>query len=583
MGGVNSCCKKPEAVINDQDLYKVQYGDDVPIPSDEQSKYEENFNNYETREEDRNLRSIPQRNYEEPYRNYEEPYRNYEEPQRNYENNENIPQDEEPREYQEYQPEPPRHEYQEYQPEPPRQEYQDYQPYQPPQEVPSYEQIPRLKATIRKIQEPVQPIVYEQKYDYNDVNREEPKDEEFQPRYEEPNERLRSFKRSIPRNAPEPKDEEVQEIDLDKILREWNERNGYYDPIDNEYDPNGWKNVYQPNEEFFNYDPGMTKPTQRCLLSPNEIYEGDLNSAGQKHGNGTLITPEGLRKGTWRDGEFSGWNIESQRGNHVVRQGKFENGIMTDKGTMRDARKNFEGDFRDDQKYYGTETDNRSKYVGSFKDNLKDGKGVIEYDTNGNNQYDYKYEGEFQNGASTGQGTITWATGDVYTGEVKKGRMDGKGVCKYGNGRTYEGDFLNGKKHGHGKYTFPDGRVFEGEFNNGREYGEGITTFPDGKVFKGYYEKGKLRQSISPANPYTDPNAVRLIKPNVEPMINPNVEPMANPNIEPMVNPNVEPMINPNVEPMENPNVEPMANPNMEPMVNNNVDPNVNPSVNPNA
>ena len=53
--------------------------------------------------------------------------------------------------------------------------------------------------------------------------------------------------------------------------------------------------------------------------------------------------------------------------------------------------------------------------------------------------------GDFEHGARTGQGTMTYPDGKKYSGEFKDGE----------------------KKHGHGTLIDADGKTVEGQFKNG--------------------------------------------------------------------------------------------------------------------
>lgn len=475
MGGVNSCCKKPEETLTDQDLYKVPYNVDIfdQIPSDEDPEENKQQNDLIQPYEYQN-------NYEDPYKCLEQKPavlrgavpRNLNQ-NNNYDDYDYKPNEEIPK----------------LRGEPvilsqPYQEPERLRAQQPPKQN-EYD-FNKIHATVKRIQK--EPNIYSSSMNEIPV---------FQPQPEQvPLDEKPLFK-EIPEDEQQP-----VAPDLDQILRDWDNQYGPYEPIPNIYDPNGWRQEYDPNNEFFNWDKGNTNYTQRTLLNPNEIYEGEMNPNGEKHGFGTSITTQGLKQGTWKNGQFSGWNVESQRGNGVLRYGRFENGVMNGKGTIKDPRKEFVGDIENDFKIKGTEIDNKAKsrYVGEFRNNLREGKGVYECATSAGSTYDYKYEGEFLQGKSTGKGQITWGNGDFYEGDVVQGKMDGKGICKYNNGRVYEGEFRNGKKEGHGKYTLQDGKVFEGNFVNGKEDGEGIMTFPDGRVFKGLYQSGKLKQTLQPLN-----------------------------------------------------------------------------------
>ncbi len=71
------------------------------------------------------------------------------------------------------------------------------------------------------------------------------------------------------------------------------------------------------------------------------------------------------------------------------------------------------------------------EYSGGCKKGVANGKGkAIGTDT---------YEGNFKKGLPDGEGTYTWANGDVFTGAFKKGVKVGKGKLIKASGETLDG------------------------------------------------------------------------------------------------------------------------------------------------
>ena len=98
-------------------------------------------------------------------------------------------------------------------------------------------------------------------------------------------------------------------------------------------------------------------------------------------------------------------------------------------------------------------------------------------------------EGDCQNG----QGTKTWADGDIYQGGYKNGEMDGQGTFTYANGDIYQGGFKNGKMDGQGTYTDANGNKYQGGFKNGKMDGQGTyTSGASGNQFEVWYDDGHL-------------------------------------------------------------------------------------------
>ncbi len=170
--------------------------------------------------------------------------------------------------------------------------------------------------------------------------------------------------------------------------------------------------------------------------------------------------------------------------NGYTLEGEFVNGVTNDTAKWTfpanddDQRKEFVGvlnNWKPDGQ--GVLTYNNGKiYSGDFKDGLLNGKGKIQ-NTNG-----YTLEGEFVNGKisadpkwtfpqndqrkefighldgnwqPSGQGTLIYHNGLIYSGDFKNGLLNGKGKIQYTNGYTLEGKFVLGNCNVEAKWTFP--------------------------------------------------------------------------------------------------------------------------------
>ena len=94
----------------------------------------------------------------------------------------------------------------------------------------------------------------------------------------------------------------------------------------------------------------------------------------------------------------------------------------------------------------------------------------------------YKYVGEWKNDKQHGQGTATWADGDIYVGEYKDGNKHGQGTYAYISGHKYVGEYKDNKRNGQGTYTYADGRKEVGEFKNDLLNGYAIQYNADGSI-----------------------------------------------------------------------------------------------------
>ena len=265
-------------------------------------------------------------------------------------------------------------------------------------------------------------------------------------------------------------------------------------PSDDDFSPNSWQVFYPPNDKFFLWDKGKVIPNQVLIKNENdpdniEIYQGEINSQKEKHGQGRLTTPNYIRVGTWRDDEFTGWGRES-RINGDVFEGRFVDGAIYGKGINKSKKDNmYVGEFVDSKREgKGQLTTQKIHYVGEFKYDKFNGEGKIEFSKLG-----HKYEGEFKNNEINGMGIFTWNNGETYEGEMTNGKMNGYGKYTYTTGQIYEGNYVNGVKEGLGKLISTNNHIYEGEFKNGKPFGEG-TLLINGKKFKVICKDGKIEK-----------------------------------------------------------------------------------------
>ena len=206
------------------------------------------------------------------------------------------------------------------------------------------------------------------------------------------------------------------------------------------FSPDGWSLFYSENDPFFTSLNNLKDciPNQK-IENPeeNEIYIGEINSAGQKHGYGKLITPVCEKEGTWKNNRFNGWGREVRK-NGEIYEGKFVNDSLNGKGKYKKGN---------------------ILYIGDFVNYDQHGKGELFTD-------EYHYTGDFKRNGFHGYGRIELYDIGVYEGQFKDKEITGYGIFKYVNGDFYEGEMNQGKKEGLGKFITYDGKILEGEFYN---------------------------------------------------------------------------------------------------------------------
>lgn len=171
------------------------------------------------------------------------------------------------------------------------------------------------------------------------------------------------------------------------------------------------------------------------LLSPSSIlyasglYEGDRNSFGRFHGEGTYTNSRGdTYVGHWRDGVKSG------------------------EGTLTKA--------------------NGETYQGNWQENKRNGLGVQTY-KNGD-----IYKGQWIYNKKRGHGKYIYSNGNVYEGNFESNKYHQKGTLSYANGDKLEGKWTEGTPPSIGRFIFRSGLTYEGPISALKPHGKGLCSNP---------------------------------------------------------------------------------------------------------
>ncbi|XP_072541245.1 radial spoke head 1 homolog isoform X2 [Salminus brasiliensis] len=176
-------------------------------------------------------------------------------------------------------------------------------------------------------------------------------------------------------------------------------------------------------------------------------YEGERNEAGERHGSGRAVLPNGdIYEGLYKHGERSG------RGTYKFRS--------------------------------------RARYIGEYYMNLKHGQGIFYYPDGS------KYEGSWVDDQRQGHGIYTYSNGDTYDGEWLQHQRHGQGVYTYHDtGSKYVGTWVKGKMESAGELIHLNHR-YQGNFFNNYPLGPGKYVFDSGYEQHGEYlqEKGNAEE-----------------------------------------------------------------------------------------
>ena len=261
------------------------------------------------------------------------------------------------------------------------------------------------------------------------------------------------------KETKESKINEEENLNLNEVCEEFKD-----------FDFNEWKRFYSQDDRFFKFPKEGINHNQEIKNPENdEIYKGDLNNNGEKHGYGTYISPNLKRIGMWRRNNFTGWGREI-RNNGDIYEGKFINGKLNGKGIYKNKIKNI-------------------SYIGDFINSEKHGKGELF-------TKEHHYNGDFVNNKFEGKGKIEIYAEGEYEGDFKNGSFDGNGMLKWKNGGCYKGQLSKGKQHGYGEETDKDHNIYKGYFRNGNKDGEAKFITKDGIVYNLFYKDGKPIKNV---------------------------------------------------------------------------------------
>ncbi|XP_058804014.1 radial spoke head 1 homolog [Phymastichus coffea] len=175
------------------------------------------------------------------------------------------------------------------------------------------------------------------------------------------------------------------------------------------------------------------------IENPLGLYEGERNLAGDRHGNGKALLPNGDM--------YSGHYCQGLRQGH---------------GTYVFAKSG-------------------ARYEGEWRRNSKHGCGSFIYPDG------TRYEGEWKRDMRHGIGAYYYRNGDVYKGSWKRGYRHGLGTYTYAaTGSKFYGNWIVDRMHGAGQLIHSKHR-FHGFWDTNLPVGRGCYIFEDGSMQHGYY------------------------------------------------------------------------------------------------
>ena len=128
-------------------------------------------------------------------------------------------------------------------------------------------------------------------------------------------------------------------------------------------------------------------------------------------------------------------------------------------------------------------------YEGEWKNDKRNGTGTYTFGE-GTNEGDV-YTGDFKDNLYHGNGTYTWVSGDKYVGEYRDDQEHGQGTMNWASGQKYAGEWKDGEMSGQGTIILTSGDKYVGEFKDSSRNGNGTYTWTDGTVYVGEWKNDK--------------------------------------------------------------------------------------------
>ncbi|OMJ67734.1 hypothetical protein SteCoe_35027 [Stentor coeruleus] len=210
-----------------------------------------------------------------------------------------------------------------------------------------------------------------------------------------------------------------------------------------------------------------------------DIYKGEMIGL-LKEGNGIMYYTDGSTyKGNWKQDLKHGFGVLTLKTGWYY-EGSWSQGKIEGIGiTSEDSLKLF--NFKNNEILSEFIPPSIESYKGNYLEGiLKHGNGTYTY-ANGD-----IYTGEWNENKKHGIGEMIWANGQKYNGYWEFDEIKGQGTMQLTDGTKYHGGFIKGLYNGKGKLLMPDGNTISGEWENGEIIQKNLEySYNDGKNYIG--------------------------------------------------------------------------------------------------
>lgn len=257
---------------------------------------------------------------------------------------------------------------------------------------------------------------------------------------------------------------------------------------------------------------------EKDVYSSPTFYEGEINEAGQPHGEGNITYTMSVNDSSTN---------ELKESTLILYIGGFQNGEYHGQGTLyREGYADIEysGIFENGEKiffpyqnefyfdngeisFHGEQSKTKSGetmkvyypggniyYSGEWEDNQINGEGIIFHDVYPEQK---EAEGSFENGELNGDGKTFYQSGTLKEeGTFAEGKLEGNGKTYYTNGNLHlEGKFTAGDLDGKGMTFYENGNPeSQGTYKDGKQMGKIKMYHENGSIaFEGSFEEGLMK------------------------------------------------------------------------------------------
>lgn len=278
----------------------------------------------------------------------------------------------------------------------------------------------------------------------------------------------------------------------------------YHGRVDRRRQRQGYGKYITSSSTYEGEFKNSNKHGRGTYVTPYAKYDGAFHQ-DQMHGNGTLVFNDSSSyTGGFKDGNYHGKGTLSEE-DGIVYKGYFIAGLRHGHGTESIPASNtyYDGEYskgkRDGVGTLQCELDQSILFTGLWKNGLFDGEGYHFYKNHGTF---LKFEGSFQQGQQSGPGMLTLKDESILIGKwIRNSPTDGiwqityppTSLCtSYSGAASFYPPQTLPIPHGNGTMNYASGDIYTGNYDKGNRTGRGKCNYQNGDVWDGTWANDEL-------------------------------------------------------------------------------------------